>query len=128
MSVQRDERQRNVARWAIAAFGRPQATSLEQRAIRLLEEACEAAQACGVSPVMAKTLVDYVWGRPVGELRQELGGVGVTLLALSEAAGFSADALEVNEIARCLSRPIEHYTKRNTEKNKAGFIAKGLNQ
>jgi hypothetical protein len=124
VSVNRDERQRQVQQWAIKAFGRAEATSMEQRAIRLLEETLEACQACNVSPVMAKTLVDYVFNRPVGELRQELGGIGVTLLALSHAAGFSADVAERNEIARCLSRPIEDFTERNKAKNAAGFLSK----
>lgn len=121
----RDERQRQVAAWCAAAFGTEHASSLTQRGIRLLEEAIEAYQAAGGEADMAHKLVDYVFGRPVGELGQELGGIGVTVLALAEAAGLSADAEEAREVARVLSKDLAHFTKRNEEKNAAGFNVTG---
>jgi hypothetical protein len=39
-------------------------------------------QACGATQSEVHQLVDYVYGRPVGEKAQEVGGVMVTLAAL----------------------------------------------
>ena len=89
--AERATRQKAVAAWGEAAFGREQITSIPQRALRLLEEAIEAYQAAGADQAMAHKLVDFVFARPVGQLAQELGGVGVCILALAEAAGLSAD-------------------------------------
>ncbi len=114
----RETRQSTVAEWCRNAFG---ASSLRQRGIRLLEEAAEAAQTCDVDVDMAHRLLDYVWSRPKGALAQELGGVGLTTLALAEAAGLSADGCERAEVQRVLSKPLEHFRKRNQEKNQAGF-------
>jgi len=117
----RDQRQATLAEWCAATFGVQHAASLPQRAVRLLEESLEAYQSAGADPAMAHRLIDYVFGRPVGELRQELGGVGVCLLALAAAAHESADACEAREVARIQAKPIEHFRARNDAKNAAGF-------
>jgi hypothetical protein len=117
----RDFRQATVGRWCAAAFGKDHASSLPQRGIRLLEEAIEAYQATGAPAEKAHALVDYIFARPAGELPQELGGVGVTLLALAEAAGLSSDQEEAREVARVLAKPLSHFTARNEAKNAAGF-------
>lgn len=119
----RDARQNRVSEWCIAAFGIEHSTSLPQRGCRLLEEAIEAYQAAGASAEMAHRLVDYVFGRPVGELGQELGGVAIGLLALAAAAGLSAEGEEVREFDRVLSKPLAQFTARNEAKNAAGFRA-----
>lgn len=119
----RDRRQDDVLAWTRAAFGPDQATSLPQRAVRLLEEALEAYQACSGDPEMAHRLVDFVFARPVGELRQEIGGVGVCTLALAASAGLSADAAERTEWERVQAKPLEHFQRRNAAKNEAGFLA-----
>lgn len=119
--TERDERQRIVADWCAAAFGLGQASSVPQRGLRLLEEAIEAYQAAGCDRAMAHKLVDFVFDRPSGTVAQELGGVAVTLLALAAAAGESAEIEEQREIARVLSKPLEHFTARNAAKNGAGF-------
>jgi hypothetical protein len=121
MTPFRKLRQQVVQDWCIRAFGRDHATSLPQRAIRLLEEAAEAFQAAGGDPAMAHRCIDVVFSRPVGKLGQELGGIGVTLLALAEAGGLDADAEEQRELDRVLARPIEEFTRRNQEKNALGL-------
>lgn len=123
MDSKRDRRQADIFAWAKAAFAVEQATSLPQRGVRLLEEAIEAFQAVGGDPEMAHDLIDYVFGRPAGELRQELGGVGVCILALAAAAGISADEAERFEVERVLSKPLDHFRQRNAMKNAAGFLA-----
>jgi hypothetical protein len=120
-AMPRDARQRRVAQWAAAAFGVEQATGPKQRGIRLLEEAVEAYQSAGGDKVMAHLLIDFVFERPSGELAQELGGVAVTLLALANAAGLSADHEEAREIARVLAESSGEFTARKAAKNAAGF-------
>jgi NTP pyrophosphatase (non-canonical NTP hydrolase) len=122
----RDARQKTVADWCAAAFGIDHASSLPQRGIRLVEEAIEAAQAAGCERAMVHKLVDYVFDRPAGTIAQELGGVGVTALALAQAAGLSADKCEADEVARVLAKPLEHFTARNQVKNAAGFNTAAL--
>lgn len=119
----REERQVTIAGWCAAAFGEAHATNLPQRGIRLLEEAVEAYQAAGGEAEMAHRLIDFVFSRPVGKLGQELGGVGVCLLAMAHAANLSAEIEEVREVERVLAIPLEHFTKRNEAKNAAGFNA-----
>lgn len=119
--IGRDERQAKVSAWCFAAFGAEHATNLPQRGIRHAEEAIELAQAAGAPREMVHRLVDYIYDRPPGDLAQEIGGSGLTLLALAAAAGLSADHEEAREVARVLAKPLEHFTKRNENKNAAGF-------
>lgn len=119
----RTKRQQVVGRWAINAFGEAEAKGITQRSLRLLEEAAEAAQAGGVNIEKAIELLLYVWNRPPGELSQEIGGVGVTLLALAQAMEVDADDCERDEVGRILSKPIEYFRERNKAKNDAGFKA-----
>lgn len=74
--------QSRVQPWLLTCFGEKIAGDREERNHRFLEEALELVQACGCSASEAHQLVDYVFGRPVGELHQEVGGVMVTLAAL----------------------------------------------
>ena len=122
----RRQRQYAVGRWCADAFGAEHASSVPQRGMRLAEEAIEAAQACGLTQEQVHHVVSYVYGRPIGELAQEIGGVSVTLLALCEAAEFSADTVELTEIERVLAKPLEHFKRRNQEKNDAGLVASRL--
>jgi hypothetical protein len=117
----RIERQRSVHEWCIAAFGDGHARSVEQRALRHVEEAIECAQAAGCEPEILHRLVDHIYAKPVGELWQEIGGSGVTLLALAAAAHTDADTCEVAEVARILSLPLEHFRARDAAKAAAGF-------
>lgn len=119
----RNARQSQIFSWTQEAFGKDQATHLTQRALRLLEESIEAFQSVGGTADMAHKLVDYVHGRPPGSLHQELGGVGVCVLALAAAAGLSADEEEQREVDRVLAKGTEYFAARNAAKNAAGFLA-----
>lgn len=89
-----------VQPWLLACFGEMIAGDREERNHRFLEESLELVQSCGCTACEAHQLVDYVFGRPVGEPPQEVGGVMVTLAALCLANGLDMhDAAEV-ELAR----------------------------
>lgn len=117
----RDVRQQAVMEWAKAAFGHHEATNIKQRATRLLEEALELFQAVECPKELAQKSVDVVYSRPPGHIRQEIGGVSITLLVLCEAVGIKARHAEIIEWERICSIPIEEFTKRNKEKNDLGL-------
>lgn len=92
--------QDRVQPWLLACFGEMIAGDREERNHRFLEEALELVQATGCTASEAHQLVDYVFGRDVGDPPQEVGGVMVTLAALCLANGMDMhDAAEV-ELAR----------------------------
>ena len=125
-AADRGERQKTVAVWCAAAFGVDHAASIPQRAVRLLEDAIEAYQAAGCELDMAHRLVDHVFAGEPGQLHQEIGGVGTTLLALAAAANLSADEEEEREVGRVLRFPLGHFRARNEAKNAAGFRVDGI--
>jgi hypothetical protein len=69
----------------LRCFGHKIAADRIERNHRFLEEALELVQANWCTRDEALQLVDYVFGRPIGDLPQEVGGVMVTLAALCEA-------------------------------------------
>lgn len=77
--------QSKVYEWVVKCFGISSANSKKERNHRFLEEALELVQSTGCSKSEAHQLVDYVFDRPVGEPKQEMGGVMVTLAALASA-------------------------------------------
>jgi hypothetical protein len=76
----------------------------QERNHRFLEEALETVQSLGCTCEEAHMLVDYVFGRPVGEPTQEVGGALVTLAALCVANGFSFENCGEIELARAWSK------------------------
>lgn len=96
--------QNHVAEWMVATFDAETVSNIDERNHRFLEESLELVQSLGCTQAEAHMLVDYVFGRPVGEPKQETGGVMVTLAALGNAAGIRiADAAET-ELARCWTK------------------------
>lgn len=98
--------QGRVQPWLMECFG-PMIVSdrevwnhREMRNHRFLEEALELVQSCGCSASEAHQLVDYVYGRPVGEPGQEVGGVMITLAALCLANGLDMHAEGERELKR----------------------------
>lgn len=92
--------QLRVRDWMLKCFGLAIAADKIERNHRFLEESLELVQACGCTVSEAHQLVEYVFGRPVGERGQEVGGVMVTLAALCEAFDTHMDACAECEIAR----------------------------
>ena len=95
-----DTFQQRVHQWIIACFGPVIAVDKIERNHRFLEEALELVQSCGCTQSEAHQLVDYVFGRPVGEPKQEVGGVLNTLAALCNAQQIDMDQCGEAELAR----------------------------
>lgn len=90
-----------VHEWMLRCFGTEIADDKVERNHRFLEESLELVQAAGTTREEALKLVDYVYGRPVGELHQEVGGTMVTLAALCRAQGISMEIAAEVELDSC---------------------------
>lgn len=92
--------QQRVDFWMQECFGPEISADITERNHRFLEEALELVQSKGCTQSEAHQLVDYVFGRDVGEPFQEVGGVEVTLAALCLAAGIDKQSAGEAELAR----------------------------
>jgi NTP pyrophosphatase (non-canonical NTP hydrolase) len=125
-SVRRNDRQHEISTWGIKAFGVEESTSPPQRALRLLEEALELCQACGLEKEIIPGLVDHIYSKEPGSVDKEIGDVSVTILILAEAFGLSADACEAKMVNTLLAKDPAEHAARNANKNKLGFRTKHL--
>jgi len=96
--------QAGVAEWMGQCFLPSLYSNMTERGDRLLEEVLELLQAHGYDKARVPTLVDYVFGRPVGDPSQEVGGVMVTLAGYCWVAGLDMHAAGDTELAR-ISQP-----------------------
>lgn len=92
--------QERVAPWLIECFGYEIAADGKERNHRFLEESLELVQSTGCTASEAHQLVDYVFGRDVGEPKQEVGGVMNTLAALCLAHGMDMHDCAETELNR----------------------------
>lgn len=90
--------------WILACFGPEEAADTVERHHRFLEEALELVQATGCTEAEAQQLVAYVYGRPVGEAHQEVGGVMLTLAALCTSHGLEMQVEGETELARAWTK------------------------
>lgn len=95
-----DPFQGRVQPWMMACFGEEISNDLLERSDRFIEEALELVQAGGYAKERAHQLVEYVYGRPQGDISQEVGGVMVTLAALCLARGVDMHSAGETELAR----------------------------
>lgn len=93
--------QGRVGAWLRQCFSAAIAEDRTERNHRFLEESLELAQASGCTASEAHQLVDYVFGRPVGEVAQEIGGVSVCLAALCNAWDIDMVQAADTELKRC---------------------------
>ena len=122
----REAFQDRVQPWLMACFGPMIAGDREERNHRFLEEALELVQACGCSASEAHQLVDYVYGRPVGEPAQEVGGVMVTLAALCLANDLDMHGAGETELARIWTK-VEQIRAKQAAKPKHSPLPAALN-
>lgn len=94
------EFQQRVYDWMLVCFGEEISKDVSERNHRFIEEALELVQATGATQSECHQLVDYVFGREVGEVNQEIGGVMVTLAALCCAIGQKMNDAGETELAR----------------------------
>jgi len=90
--------------WAHKCFGPVIVNNTKERGHRFLEEAVELFQSIGRPKEEALALVDYVYGRPVGDRQQEIGGVMVTLAVLCAALGEDMHELGDTELGRVIQK------------------------
>lgn len=95
-----DSFQHRVQCWMIACFGRVVSLDKWERNNRFLEEALELVQSLNMPKHVVLQIVDYVYSRPRGEPEQELGGVMVTLAALSTAKNMDMNKCAEVELQR----------------------------
>lgn len=79
--------QDRVVPWMEVCFGKKSSKDHNERNLRFIEEALKLVQACNFNANEAHYMVDYVFNRPVGEKKKEVGGTMVTLAALCLAHG-----------------------------------------
>lgn len=123
--IRRDDRQAKVLAWCKRAFAEPNGdldeALPETRVLRFFEEAVELAQAFGLRPELLAHQIAVTYAREPGEIAQEVGGVMVTLMAFCESKEISLALAEHNEIARCNSKPLEYFQRRQKEKREKGL-------
>ena len=107
--------------WARRSFGRDHVSNIPTRALRHGEEAIEVMQAAAVPKETALKCVETVYSRPVGDLKQEIGGSLLTLNILCEELRYESDYLFEVELARVLGKSTEHFADRNQQKINLGL-------
>lgn len=101
-----------VVHWVKACFGAEIAANISERRDRFTEEALELVQASGGTREDVLKLVDYVFGRSVGEVNSEVGGTLTTLAALCSAQGIDMGHAAHSELAKNFARIPEIRAKR----------------
>lgn len=114
-----------VSNWIRSNFG-SDAMDLQERATRVLEEAIELAQAEGVRIGDVNLLTAHVYAKPAGEPSQEVGGIGVCLLAWAGATDRELWPLIETEIDRIHTKTADHFRARHQVKVDAGVAKKAL--
>lgn len=107
--------QNECVQWAKKTFDEAHVNNTYVRACRFGEEALELLQALDVTKEDALKLVDYVYGRPKGELPQEVGGVMVTLAVLCFASKMDMEDCGEYELIQCW-RNIEKIRAKQAQK------------
>ena len=109
-----------IRKWIMRTFGVSVFWDRRERARRFLEESLELVQAMELPRVEAQRLLNRIYSRPAGEVVQEIGGVGITFLALCNAEGHDFDLVLEAELSRVEALPPEYWRKRQAAKAEAG--------
>lgn len=105
--------------WAKTMFG-DVAMNKRERALRMLEEACELAQAADITLEDATAIGQRTWSRPKDTIEKEVGGLLVTVLSLCEVNGIDPEIVLLNEARRIMSKPNAHWQAKHDAKVDAG--------
>jgi len=118
----RNTRQTDILQWANGTFGVATADNTGERIRRFAEESVELAQTVGLEKQALLDLIEHVYAKPAGNLAQEIGQVGVSLLGLAEHLGINVDEEERAEFERITSLPPpEHWQARQNAKANKGL-------
>lgn len=109
-----------IAFWTVTRLGEACLTDRHERAVRLVEEAIELCQAEGVTQEFVQRVLDRAYSRPVGDVEQEGGGVGLTFLAWAFAAKLDPMKITQCELERIEAKPLDFYRRKQEEKARAG--------
>ena len=112
--------QRRVAVWVESVFGLDSLLHRKNRALRVVEEAVELAQAEGCDELSMYKIVQRVYSRPVGSPPREGAAVFLTLLAWAEASRTDLPQVLRDELDHLEEIPAEHFRQRQREKHQAG--------
>jgi len=96
--------QAKVYDWMVKCFGDKISNDTIERNWRFLEEALELVQALNMTKEDVLKLVDYTYSRPLGAPIQEVGGVCITLAALTNANNINLEFCAETELTR-ISQP-----------------------
>jgi NTP pyrophosphatase (non-canonical NTP hydrolase) len=108
--------QRIMWDWGGRAFGHSHMLDLKTRALRMVEEAIELAQAAGVNESDLHSLTTQTYARPRGAVAQEIGGVLVTTAVICELIGTTVSEEMEREARRVLNVDLEVFAARNKVK------------
>ncbi|MBB3759260.1 hypothetical protein [Xanthomonas arboricola] len=114
-----DTFQDGVSRWMGECFLPSLYSNMTERGDRLLEEVLELLQSNGYDPARVQTLVQYVYGRPVGDPAQEVGGVMVTLAGYCWIADLNMHDEGARELARITQPEVMAKIRRKQEAKNA---------
>ncbi len=111
---------RKILDWAVQMFG-PVAKNRDERAARVLEEAVELAQACGVSQDVCGKIITRVYAREHGDVRSEFGQLQMVLYSFAANENLNPDTEADIEFHRVSQWPKSHWDKRHAQKAKDGI-------
>lgn len=108
--------------WAIRCFGTKHVYDPKVRALRIVEEAVELAQAVGVDIKKINACVHQVYQKDRGNVLQEVEGVVMTTACFAAAhLIMDLDDVLLGAMRIALEKPPEYYGERNKKKEEMGL-------
>jgi NTP pyrophosphatase (non-canonical NTP hydrolase) len=120
-----DTLKQRIAKFVVNAWGADCLYDRKERAVRVLEEAAELAQAEHVAQETAHRIVGRVYFRPCGNVFEEAGDVFFTLLAWAWAADSDLEFLTEKRMERAEGLSLDYLRKKHEEKRAAGTSMTG---
>jgi NTP pyrophosphatase (non-canonical NTP hydrolase) len=102
--------------WACETFGAEVAMNPAERLMRFIEEAIELANACDMPRETMEKIVDRVYSRGPGNIKQEAAQCQVTLELFAKVMRIDLDAAATEEFQRVQSIPKEEWERRHSAK------------
>lgn len=118
------QNQLQVVQWVRATLGDDALDNPIERSLRASEEVIELAQACGADAATLHRLVDYVFARPIGDPKQEIGGCMMTIYTVAESLDVVADLVLDDELERAWTPEIMERVRRRQAEKREALVAK----